>query len=73
VAFRCDTLHAGPLNDTAHPRIMLYALFTQTPYAQDTQQGEHQHFPCGEVTAATGKIKAKHLRGTKRQSGAGAH
>jgi len=59
-AFRCDTLHAGPLNTTPRSRYMLYGLFTPTEYAQDQQQGEVQHYPCGELKSK-GDITAEDL------------
>jgi hypothetical protein len=63
VAFRCDTLHAGPLNDTGSDRFMLYALFTPLSYGQQKGQGDYQHYPCGGMD---GRITARHLAGTKR-------
>jgi hypothetical protein len=50
IAFRCDTLHAGPQNTTDSERFMLYALFSPHSYREMQGQGQLQHFPCGEVS-----------------------
>lgn len=46
-AFRCDTLHAGPHNNSSGDRFMLYALFAPNSYHEQQDQGYKQHYPCG--------------------------
>jgi len=67
VAFRCDTLHAGPLNDTGTDRIMLFAHYSPYSYAEDQMQDSTQNYPCGQPWGE-GPVTKKDVVGAKSSS-----